>query len=64
MPPKKVQHKPSKNFWITTGIFSSHYLLERLPQAGPKIWHPDEEVFSCSLKKYKNPDTLLHGWKN
>lgn len=30
--------------WITAGIFSSHYLLERLPQAGPKIWPPGEEA--------------------
>jgi len=36
MPHKKEQHKPSNNFWITKGIFSSHYLLERLPQAGTK----------------------------
>ncbi|RJQ55479.1 MAG: hypothetical protein C4526_03520 [Nitrospiraceae bacterium] len=44
MPRKIEQRKPSKNFWITTGIFSSHYLLERLPQAGPILWPPDEEV--------------------
>lgn len=36
MPPKKVHHKLSNNFWITSGIFSNHYLLERLPQAGRK----------------------------
>ncbi|MEW6110481.1 MAG: hypothetical protein AB1632_15150 [Nitrospirota bacterium] len=30
--------------WITSGIFSNHYLLERLTQAGPKIWPSDEEV--------------------
>src|SRR3990167_2484360 len=35
---------PTENFWLPSGIFSSHYLLERLPQAGTKIWHPDEEV--------------------
>jgi len=34
----------TENLWITSGIFSSHYLLERLPQAGAKIWLPDEEV--------------------
>jgi Alw26I/Eco31I/Esp3I family type II restriction m6 adenine DNA methyltransferase len=34
----------TKNFWIISGIFSSHYLLERLPQAGTKIWPTDEEV--------------------
>ena len=44
MPRKKVHHKLNNDFWITSGIFSSHYLLERLPQAGTKIWHPDEEV--------------------
>ena len=36
-----------KDLWITAGIFSSHYLLERLPQAGPKIWPSDEEVLSA-----------------
>jgi Alw26I/Eco31I/Esp3I family type II restriction m6 adenine DNA methyltransferase len=41
---KNVQYKTSKNFWITTGIFSSHYLLERLPQAGLKLWLSDEEL--------------------
>ncbi len=25
-----------KDVWITLGIFSNHYLLERLPQEGPK----------------------------
>ncbi|MBI4848949.1 MAG: hypothetical protein HY808_10305 [Nitrospirae bacterium] len=46
MPRKSEQYKTSKNFWITTGVFSSHYLLERLPQAGPKLWPSDEEVSS------------------
>jgi hypothetical protein len=27
-----------KDVWITAGIFSKHYLLERLPQAGPTAW--------------------------
>jgi Alw26I/Eco31I/Esp3I family type II restriction m6 adenine DNA methyltransferase len=35
--------------WITSGIFSNHYLLERLPQAGSKVWPSDEKV----LPKYK-----------
>lgn len=58
---KKAQPNLFKDLWITSGIFSSHYLLERLPQTGPKIWPSDEEVFSCSLKNSSNPDTLLHG---
>ncbi len=41
---KKIQPPLFKDLWITSGIFSSHYLLERLPQAGPKIWPSDEEV--------------------
>jgi hypothetical protein len=41
---KKTQPKLFKDVWITAGIFSSHYLLEHLPQAGSKIWLPDEEV--------------------
>jgi hypothetical protein len=49
----------TKNFWIISGIFSNHYLLERLPQAGSKIWPSDESVFL--LKNCKSPDTLLHG---
>ena len=61
---REMKKKNKHIDWLPSGIFSSHYLLERLPQAGTKIWHPDEEVFSFSLKKYKNPDTLLHGWKN
>ncbi|MBI4691070.1 MAG: N-6 DNA methylase, partial [Nitrospirae bacterium] len=36
-----------KDVWITSGIFSSHYLLERLPQAGHRIWPSDEEVLSA-----------------
>ncbi|MCL5238744.1 MAG: N-6 DNA methylase [Nitrospirae bacterium] len=42
---KKTQPNLFKDVWITAGVFSSHYLLERLPQAGPKIWPSDEEVF-------------------
>lgn len=41
---KKAQPSLLKDLWITAGVFSSHYLLERLPQAGPKIWPLDEEV--------------------
>lgn len=41
---KKTEPTLFKDLWITSGIFSSHYLLERLPQAGPKIWPTDEEV--------------------
>jgi len=44
---KKQQTTLLKDLWITAGIFSSHYLLERLPQAGPKIWPSDEEVLSA-----------------
>ncbi|MBI4680906.1 MAG: N-6 DNA methylase, partial [Nitrospirae bacterium] len=53
MPRKQEQYKLSKNFWITTGVFSSHYLLERLPQAGPKLWPSDEEV-SLLFKAIQN----------
>ena len=28
------------------GVFSSHYLLERLPQTGARLWPSDEEVSS------------------
>ncbi len=44
MPRKKVHYKLPDDFWITSGVFSSHYLLERLPRAGSKIWLSDEEV--------------------
>lgn len=44
MSDKKTQQDLFKNVWITAGIFSSHYLLERMPQAGPKIWPSDEEA--------------------
>jgi Alw26I/Eco31I/Esp3I family type II restriction m6 adenine DNA methyltransferase len=40
----KPQPNLVKDVWIISGIFSNHYLLERLPQAGAKIWHKDEEV--------------------
>ena len=33
-----------RDLWITSGIFSNHYLLERLPQAGSTVWPSDEEV--------------------
>lgn len=35
---KKTQPDLFKDVWITAGIFSSHYLLERLPQAGYKLY--------------------------
>jgi hypothetical protein len=41
--------KSKYTIWIPSGIFSSHYLLERLPQTGSKIWPEDEEVFSYSF---------------
>ncbi len=44
MSSKKTQPKLFKDVWITAGIFSSHYLLERLPQTGSKIWPEDEEL--------------------
>lgn len=47
---KKFQPNLFKNVWITSGIFSSHYLSERLPQAGPKIWPSDEEASSAYQK--------------
>jgi hypothetical protein len=34
---KKTQPNLSKDAWITAGVFSSHYLLERLPQADVEI---------------------------
>ncbi len=46
---KKPQPYLVEDVWITSGIFSKHYLLERLPQAGAKIWPKDEEV----LPSYK-----------
>jgi len=36
--------KSKYTIWIPSGIFSSHYLLERLVQAGSNIWSKDEEV--------------------
>jgi hypothetical protein len=55
-----MQKNLLNDVWITSGIFSNHYLLERLPQAGSTVWPSDEEVFSCTLKKVRNPDTLFH----
>ncbi len=46
---EKAQLHFNTDIWITSGIFSSHYLLERLPQAGAKIWPEDEEL----LQTYK-----------
>ena len=48
---KKAQSNLFKDLWITSGVFSSHHILKRLPQAGPKIWSSDEEVFSYLLEK-------------
>ena len=50
---KKTQPALFEDVWITSGIFSSHYLLERLPQAGPKIWPSDEEVIPA-IRLFKN----------
>lgn len=47
---KKAQSTLLKHVWITSGIFSSHYLLERLPLAGSKIWPTDEEVLAIYQK--------------
>jgi len=55
-----MKKKNKDTTWITSGVFSNHYLLERLPQAGTKIWPSDEEVVSYLLKKCRKPDTLLH----
>ncbi|MBI3583509.1 MAG: hypothetical protein HY096_06105 [Nitrospinae bacterium] len=51
---KKLQPALLEDVWITSGNFSNHYLLERLPQAGAKIWHKDEEV----LPAYKTIQEL------
>ena len=40
----KIQQGLLNYVWITTGIFSNHYLLERLPQAGSTVWPLDKEV--------------------
>ncbi len=45
MLPEKVQHKLNNDLWITSGIFSSRYLLERLSQAGEKLWPLDKDVY-------------------
>lgn len=47
---KKTQPILLKDVWITSGIFSSHYLLERLPYAGSKIWPTDEAVIAIYHK--------------
>jgi hypothetical protein len=31
------------NVWITSGIFSNHYLLERLPQKGCNLYRLTDE---------------------
>jgi type I restriction-modification system DNA methylase subunit len=38
------QQELLKDMWTTTGIFSTHYLLERLPQSGAAIWPSDKEI--------------------
>jgi len=43
-PNNKMQQGLFSDIWITSGIFSNHYLLERLPQAGSTVWPSDEEV--------------------
>lgn len=43
---RKLNNVP-ENLWLPSGIFSSHYLLERLPLASSKIWSSDEEVLSA-----------------
>ena len=50
---KKTKPALSKDLWITSGVFSNHYLLERLPQTGAKIWPSDEEVIPA-IRLFKN----------
>jgi len=41
------EHKDSyKDIWVTEGVFSSHYLLERLLKADSICHTPDEEILS------------------
>ncbi|MEW6419715.1 MAG: TaqI-like C-terminal specificity domain-containing protein [Nitrospirota bacterium] len=40
----KLQQDFFSDIWITSGIFSNHYLLECLPLAGSTVWPSDEEV--------------------
>ena len=51
---EKRQQDVIEDVWKTAGIFSNHYLLERLPQAGTSIW-PSDDVVS---QKYKNIQVL------
>jgi type I restriction-modification system DNA methylase subunit/fido (protein-threonine AMPylation protein) len=44
MAKNKIQQGLLSDVWITAGIFSNHYLLERLPQAGSTVWSSDEKV--------------------
>ncbi len=50
----KRQQDIFEDVWKTSGIFSNHYLLERLQQAGTTIW-PSDEVIS---QKYKHIQVL------
>ncbi len=59
----KTQPALSKDLWITSGIFSSHYLLERLPQAGAKIWLSDEENSQAHIKKFGSLDKDISLWE-
>jgi hypothetical protein len=56
----KIQQGFFSDLWLTAGVFSPHYLLERLPKAGSTVWPSDEKGISCTLKKVRNPDSLLH----
>ena len=40
----RMQKNLANHIWITTGLFSNHYLLERLPKAISTVWPADEEV--------------------
>lgn len=39
-----MQKNLLNHVWIPTGIFSNHYLLERLPHAVSTVWPSNEEV--------------------
>jgi hypothetical protein len=38
------QHDLSEKVWTTSGIFSTHYLLERLPHVNLSGWQTDEQI--------------------
>lgn len=49
---KKTQPKLFEDVWITSGVFSSHYLLERLPQIVYKSYGlTDEDIAIVEGKK-------------